>query len=214
LRVGALCRLPERFAASQWHRAGTRRLQLRGQPWLGIRTARKGSAGSYHIPSSLSLSERDHRSAAVHRRVAALSMGGRQVQGSAVAERCVDLRLLQPPRCLTLPAVIRCPTLASSRSSSGETGSRCAAQALFRHCPRNGKRVVHSRVRRPAWHRLADTFAVGEWSYVRGADSSCPPPAIRPCPVVTAHISLLQLLACVSSGYDQSGGYNERQVSP
>jgi hypothetical protein len=95
-------------------------------------------------------------------------------------------RLLSPPgRCITLAA------LSGARPSIGlasETGSRCerVIAAPSRHCPRNGKRSEanthvtapltrrgkafaghrHSRVRRPAWHRAADTFAVGELGHV------------------------------------------------
>ena len=60
-----------------------------------------------------------------------------------------------------------------------------ARSVRSRHCPRNGKRIKantevtaskgvgrqspaarHSRVRRPAWHRVADSFAAGELGYV------------------------------------------------
>ncbi|MEA3196873.1 MAG: hypothetical protein QOF32_925 [Gammaproteobacteria bacterium] len=124
-RVSAACRLPDLSLGdrNQWHRASARRLQLRGQPWVGIQHL--AVLDAYHIPSSLSRS-REAIKGVVQRCALPLSMA------SVAAGLCSGFR----PALLSLPAVcINLNALSGARTNcmglASETGIRCERESAF-----------------------------------------------------------------------------------
>jgi hypothetical protein len=115
-RVSASCRLPDLSHAdrNQWHQANARRLQLRGQPWIGIQApARRWLCTTFPHRSLVRERPSNAASTTLRPRVVngRLPAAARNPQGwphLASLGLTAILLLSFPPPCITLPKVVRC----------------------------------------------------------------------------------------------------------